>query len=216
MKSKSWDWEKEKNNIWFEPSIESYYFAERWKNANYNRLLDYGCGLGRHSILFAKKGFSVSAFDLSQYGIDFLIKWAEQENLCIKTEVADTAKLPYPDNSFDCIFAYHVISHTTTEGFINVLAEMKRVLKHSGEFFITLCSKETWSFTQANYPKIDENSVLKTDDGAEKNVPHFYVSVDDILKYFSDCTLLDIKHTDHCFFQNKKQNSKHYYILGKK
>jgi hypothetical protein len=32
VKSKAWDWEKEKNNIWLEPCEESYYYVNKWKN----------------------------------------------------------------------------------------------------------------------------------------------------------------------------------------
>jgi ubiquinone/menaquinone biosynthesis C-methylase UbiE len=51
-------------------------------------------------------------------------------------------ELPYKDESFDCILAYHVISHTDTQGIKRILKELNRVLRKSGEFFITLCSKK--------------------------------------------------------------------------
>lgn len=33
--SKAWEWNKENNSIWLEPSEESYYIAHRWKEKNY-------------------------------------------------------------------------------------------------------------------------------------------------------------------------------------
>lgn len=51
--SKEWDWKEEKSSIWVTPSEECYYIANRWRNKGYKDLLDFGCGLGRHSVFFA-------------------------------------------------------------------------------------------------------------------------------------------------------------------
>lgn len=213
--SKAWDWKKENNAVWSRPSEESYYIAERWKAQQQKDILDFGCGLGRHSIYFAKQGFSVSAFDLSEEGVSSLRKWAKDENVNVQTTVCDMLNLPYADNSFDCIFAYHVISHTDTNGMKTILAEIRRILKPGGEIFLSLCSKETWSFKDAGYPKMDDNTVIKTDDGPEKGIPHFFVTLDDIIRLFHEFSLISVRHVDDCYFEGKKCSSKHYFILAK-
>ena len=213
--SKEWKWEKESNPIWLNPSEESYYLANIWNKAGFVDILDFGCGLGRHSIFFAQNGFRVSSFDLSIVGVKHLEKWAERENLKIDTKVVDMLSLPYADDSFDCIFAYHVISHTDTKGIKIIINEIKRVLKEGGEIYLSLCSKETWSFKDACYPKLDENTVIKTDEGPEKDIPHFYVALDDILDLFRDFSITSIRHVDDCYYDGEKRNSKHYFILGK-
>lgn len=86
--------------------------ASKWRESGRIDLLDLGTGLGRNAIYFAKQGFNVTAMDISGYAIDYLKKWAIKENVSIKADVGDMLCLPYPDHSFDCIFAYHVISHT--------------------------------------------------------------------------------------------------------
>lgn len=213
--SKAWNWKEETSLIWLKPSEESYYIANHWKENGYKDVLDFGCGLGRHSIFFAKQGFNVSAFDLSQEGINHLEKWAKNEGLTIDLTIADMISLPYKDSSFDCIFAYHVISHTDTAGMQKILSEIDRILKPDGEIYITLCSKETWSFKDAGYPRIDENTVAKTAEGPEKGIPHFYVTLNDILRLLDDFEIKRIRHTDDCYFDGKEQNSKHYFILAK-
>ena len=214
--SKAWDWNESKNDLWLKPSEESYFIAARWKERGYKELLDFGCGLGRHSVFFAKQGFDVSAFDLSAAGTDHLREWAERENLSIDIQVADMLSLPYPDSTFDCLFAYHVISHTDTAGMRKIMSEVKRVLKPDGELYLTLCSKESWSYVKAGYPHIDENTIIKTDDGPEKGIPHIYFDLDDVLKLFAEINLepLRIRHTDDFYFVDEhKRNSKHYFIL---
>lgn len=212
--SKAWEWQKAQNSIWLMPSEESYYIAQHWKEINVQNVLDLGCGLGRHSIYFAKQGFDVSAFDLSVDGVNHLKQWADNENLSIDIKVANMLDLPYKDNTFDAVFAYHVISHTDSAGIKQIIKEITRVLKVNGELFITLCSKETWSFKDAGYPKLDENTIIKTEDGPENGIPHFYVALDDIINILSNYNVNRIRHTDDCYFDGKKQNSKHYFVMA--
>lgn len=214
--SKAWNWREEKNTYWLTPSEDSYYLANRWKEKGYEKLLDFGCGLGRHAVFFAKQGFQVSAFDLSEEGIDHLEQWAKREGLQIRLHTADMLNLPYEDASFDSIFAYHVISHTDTQGMTTILQQIRRILKPGGEIYLTLCSKETWSFQNPAYPHIDENTVIKTEEGPEKGIPHFYVTLEDVLTLMGEFQIETIRHIDDCYFDGKEQNSKHYFILAKK
>ncbi len=213
--SKAWDWKKEQCSIWLQPSEESYYIAKNWKDKKVENILDFGCGLGRHSVFFSQQGFNVSAFDLSNDATEHLRKWAEKENISVDVTNADMLNLPYKDSSFDGLFAYHVISHTDSVGIKKIISEITRVLNIGGEIYISLCSKETWSFKDAGFPKLDENTVIKTDDGPEKDIPHFYVDIDDILQLFENYDIERIRHTDDCYFSGQKRNSKHFFISAK-
>ncbi len=216
METKAWNWVQADQKIWLEPSEESYYLAHRWKEQGRRSILDLGCGLGRHSVLFARNGFDVSATDLSPDGVKHLKEWAARENLSVKAEAADMMALPYDDAAFDCVFSFHVISHCDTEGIRKVVSEMNRVLKPGGELYCTLCSKESRSFRDAGYPKIDENTVVKTDEGPEKGIPHFFVDLDDLLTLFSGFEIVSVRHVDDCWFGGAKQKSVHYFLLARK
>lgn len=216
VESKGWDWESAEKESWLDPCEESYFYCNKWKKAGKRSVLDLGCGLGRHSLLFARNGFKVTATDISPYGVEFLRRKEKEEGLNIRSLVCDMVSLPFRDNSFDCVFSYLVISHTDTEGFKRIISEIKRVLKPDGEIYITLCSKATWSFKGAGFPKIDENTVVKTDDGPEKDVPHFFVDLDDIKSLMEqDFDLLRIRHIDNCVFEGIVQNNSHYHVWAK-
>lgn len=213
VKSKGWDWQAADDTIWLDPAEESYYYCEKWKKQGRKSVLDLGCGLGRHSILFAKNGFKVTSADISEYAVKAVEKSAEKEGLNIHTVVCDMLNMPFRENSFDCIFSYLAISHTDTEGFTKILNKLKQILKPKGEIFLTLCSKETWSFKEANYPKIDENTVVKTDEGPEKDVPHFFVDLNDVKNLFEpDFKLLRVRHINNCIYDGVIQNNSHYHI----
>jgi ubiquinone/menaquinone biosynthesis C-methylase UbiE len=101
--------------------------------------------------------------DLSPEGVQSTSKWALEEGLHVDVRQGDMLSLPYEEASFDCLFAYHVISHTDTPGVKKIISEIQRVVKPGGEIYVTLCSKETWSYKDAGFPILDENTVLKTD-----------------------------------------------------
>ena len=215
VESRAWDWKKNEQSFWNDPSEESYYLLDRWQNKGYREFLDLGCGLGRHSLLFASRGFAVSALDLSPDAVaDLRAKGAAYDIDC---SCGDMVSLPYPDAAFDCVLAYHVISHTDTAGIREITGEIERVLKKGGEFFVTLCSKKSWSYRDAGYPKYDDNTVIKTGDGPENGIPHFYADDDTVRTVFSGLGLINVRLVqDVVVFGSNLRDSWHYFILGTK
>ena len=210
--SNSWDWESVKDiERWNEPSEEGHHYANVWSRNRNGSVLDLGCGLGRHSILFASHGLKVTAFDSSEYAVDELRKRASELDLDIRCDVGDMHSLPYDDGSFDHVFAYLSISHTDSEGIRKVISEIGRVLVPNGTVFLTLCSKDTWSFKEANLPIIDACTRVRLD-GPEKGIPHVYVDVNDIRELFSEFELIRVRHIDDCLVEGRWQNSKHFHI----
>jgi ubiquinone/menaquinone biosynthesis C-methylase UbiE len=218
IKSKAWDWSKNESDYWLKPCMESFYLVEMWKSKGFKKFLDLGCGLGRHSVLFAQNGYEVKAVDLSEYAVNNLNNWAEREQLSIKTEVCDMLNLPFEDETFDCLMAYNVIYHTDTQGFIKSLEEIKRVLKRNGEVFITLISKNTYSYQRAEqYKRIDSNTILRDENDTEKNVPHFYADIEDIKTYFSEFEFVipTLEQTEYNM-KNSDCYSKHFNLFLRK
>lgn len=216
--SKPWDWSKNTQEFWNDPAQETYFLVNRWKKRNYAKFLDLGCGLGRHSLLFAGNGFQVDSFDLSKDAIDGLLKKAKEGAMPnIRCTHGDMNTLPFKDESFDCLLAYHVISHTDTVGIKRIVDEIYRVLKPGGEFYLTLGSKSAWSFVEAGYPKHDENTIIKREDGPENGIPHFYADENAIAELFARFTLINVQHVqDIIAGKSRLRNSWHYFILGEK
>jgi len=219
IKSKGWDWQivaDEYTEMWKNPCVMSYYLLNRWKTKGKSSFLDLGCGLGRHTVLFAKNGFEVDALDISENAIERAKKWAEDENLSVKFAIGDMIDLPYSDSSFDCILCRNVMSHTNTAGIKKIISEFKRILKTDGECYLTLSSKNTWGYQQ-DWPKVDENTKLLMQEGPEYKVPHFYADYDLIKKLFADFKIEFIYHiADYYDVEGKTYESWHYHVLIKK
>src|SRR3954471_810088 len=66
------------------------------------RLVDLGCGAGRHAIRFARKGFDVMAVDLSRPMLETVRRKAESEGLSLATVQANLCRLGcLPAGRFD-------------------------------------------------------------------------------------------------------------------
>lgn len=221
IKSKAWNWgmlnEETQKEIWLEPSIESYYLVNRWKRQGKKEFLDIGCGLGRHSIQFAKEGFNVTSIDLSQEAIDSAKRWAQDEKLDIQFLHSDMMDIPYEDNSFDCILCRNVISHTDTEGIETIINKIYNLLKINGECFLTLGSKNASTYKDPKNIIVDENTKLRMDEGPEKGVPHFYADMDIIPRLFKKFKIEYLAQSQEFKEKDGKFNSYwHYYLLIRK
>lgn len=214
VESKGWDWENAGHDRWLKPTEDAYALAAQWKEQGVRKILDLGSGLGRHSIYFAKQGFEVSAMDISDYGVGYLKDWAKKEGLSIDAKTGDMLSLPYPDSAFDAVFAYHVISHTDTEGVRKIISEIKRVLCPGGMVFLSLCAKDTPAFASSGWPKLDENTVVCKDEGPDYNVPHFHAGLEDIRELFAGFDIIKVRHINYCIDRGEIQDNRHYYVYA--
>ena len=222
VKSKAWDWNnlnhETRRELWLEPSIESYYLVNRWKTQKKKSFLDLGCGIGRHTIQFAKAGFKTTAEDLSVEALRQTKEWADEENLFINVKYADMLDLPFANNCFDCILCRNVISHTDTQGIIKIIDRIYDMLKADGECFLTLGSKNASTFNDLKNEYIDENTRARMDEGPEKGIPHFYADMDIIPELFKNFEIIDLYQTQE-FHKDENGNYIsfwHYNLLIKK
>ena len=214
VQSKGWDWEhvnEADRSVHLKPTDDSLNCALAWKEAGYESVLDLGTGLGRHAICFAKSGLKVSAIDISEYGIEHLRTWAASEKLEIETRIGDMLSLPYVDKSFDCVFAYHVISHSDSTGIKKIIKEIERVLKPKGVVYLTFSSKETTDFIEAVQPKIDDNTMFWEGGDDVGGSPIFYASIPDITELLSNFTITKIFQREMYNKDDKSNNRKSEY-----
>jgi ubiquinone/menaquinone biosynthesis C-methylase UbiE len=96
---------------------------------------DIGCGDGRYSIKLVEKlrnRLSLTCVDVNYEMLQQISKMTSNfQNL--QTRQAFAEKLPFEDNSLDCIFSFNAIHHFKINEFAK---ECNRVLKNNGLLFI--------------------------------------------------------------------------------
>ncbi len=105
------------------------------------RVLDLGCGLGRHTLALAGIGLSVVGGEVSPSGLAACAAGMRAEGLSPLLACHDMSRLPFADGTFDALLAFNVIYHATTDGLRAVLAEICRVLVPGGSLYLTFIGR---------------------------------------------------------------------------
>ncbi len=95
------------------------------------KLMDAGCGTGLPAFLLAKNGYDVIGIDLSSSSIK---RAQARERANLKFFCADSLKIPFKNEIFDCVATFLVIEHIPD--IPQFIEEMLRVTKHGGRIII--------------------------------------------------------------------------------
>ena len=100
------------------------------------RLLEVGCGIGVDSIQLAKRGFQVTAVDLTENALAVAKQFAARREATVDFRLGNAEGLDFPDESFDAIYSFGVLHHTPD--IKRSVAEVHRVLRPGGTAYVML------------------------------------------------------------------------------
>jgi len=110
------------------------------------RLLDFGCGAGRHSFEAMRRGAVVTALDSDHDALVGANGWVaamldeDKETAEAGGQghvvAADGVALPFPDGCFERVIAAEVLEHVPDD--VKVLAELARVTRPGGVMAVTV------------------------------------------------------------------------------
>jgi ubiquinone/menaquinone biosynthesis C-methylase UbiE len=106
------------------------------------KVLEVGCGAGTDLARFAKGGAIVSGIDLSSSAIALARQNFEQQGLQGDLREADGEHLPFPDATFDLVYAHGVVQYTSDPQAL--VDECRRVLKPGGEAVFQVYNRISW------------------------------------------------------------------------
>jgi len=111
-----------------------------FKRNKIKRVLDLGCGAGRHCIYLAKNGFDVVGVDASLSALKLAKRWGQEENLSVTLMQATMTHIPFRDCQFDALISVSVIHHALKVDIMKTVGEVYRILKRNGLFLANLTS----------------------------------------------------------------------------
>lgn len=146
----------------WEPVIPD--FQKQYKLNVNSSVLDIGCAKGfmMHDMSRLIPGITVKGIDISNYAIENTIE--DMKPHCF---VACATKLPFEDNSFDCVISITTLHNLEKEQLIIALQEIERVKKKYS--FITVDAyhndeekmrMEAWNLTAKTVLHVDEWKLL--------------------------------------------------------
>jgi len=192
---------KEHGAFFEEPHEDIAYIVPLLAGKRARRVLDLGCGSGRHVVHLARNRFSVYGLDSSPEGIKMARARLRNEGLKASLRLQSMTKpLPFKDSFFEAVISVQVIHHATLAEIRKVVKEIARVLKKDGVVYVTVPKLRN----QAEAFQEIESGTFIPLDGLEKGLPHHYFTPKELRELFKDFEITDI-HLD---------SREHYCLLG--
>jgi len=116
-------------------------------------VLEVGCGAGVDLARFARGGAVVTGVDLARSAIELAQANFAQQGLAGTFGVADGEHLPFPDHSFDLVYAHGVVQYTANPK--RLVDECRRVLKPGGEAIFQVYNRISWLNALSKLMKVD-------------------------------------------------------------
>ena len=108
------------------------------------RLLDLGCGVGRHSLLFAAKGWSVVGIDVAAPSLEFARQEAVDAGFDASFLWGDIRSLPLPPNQDIILLAYGTIGTLSPPQARRLVARCRKALSPRGLLVFDAFRKPWW------------------------------------------------------------------------
>jgi ubiquinone/menaquinone biosynthesis C-methylase UbiE len=107
-------------------------------------VLDVGCGSGIATQLLAEAGAHVTAIDLTAWAVETTRRRLAAFGLDGEVLQEDAEQLPFDDASFDLVFAWGVIHHSSDMD--RALAELVRVTRPGGQVVLMVYNRRSLFF----------------------------------------------------------------------
>jgi SAM-dependent methyltransferase len=172
-----------------EPDAEFMGLIPLMQQVGCRKVLDAGCGVGRHLLPLLATGFLVWGVDVDTQVLRLLkdrLKKAAVDATGLYLAQADLNRLPFLAGAFDLVVSIKVINHGFAATFREYCRELDRVLKVGGHLFINVAPREFGEKVRLPQTRELEPGTLvdiATPDGT--NVHHF-PTMEELQEQFSD------------------------------
>lgn len=106
------------------------------------QVLEVGCGAAVDLARFARGGAMVTGVDLAASAIELARANFQQQGLQGDFQVADGEALPFPEGTFDLVYAHGVVQYTANPQ--RLVDECRRVLRPGGEAVFQVYNRISW------------------------------------------------------------------------
>lgn len=119
------------------PNSDCYKVLELMPPTKHLKLLDIGCGEGKDSVFFARNGYDVTAFDISDAGIEKTKRLADKVGVNVKVFKADISDFRL-STQFDILFSSGVLHYIKPEYRKEIFDNYKNHTNKNGMHFFNV------------------------------------------------------------------------------
>ncbi len=175
--------------IWKEPHDLVVELLPILEKIGAKRILDLGCGAGRHLVFLSDHGFISHGTDIAFIGLKSAKNWLIKRGFDASLSQSEMHHLPYASKSFDALVCLYVIYHGTVERIRRAFQEIYRVLKPGGMSLVTFISDRHHRFGHGE--RIEKNTFI-TNIGADAGVPHHFCGREELFQLVRDFEVVQL------------------------
>ncbi|MBF8982972.1 class I SAM-dependent methyltransferase [Lutibacter sp. B2] len=160
------------------------------------KVLDLGCGTGRHVYFMANENIDAYGVDISESGINYTKKLLQENGLQDNLKVSSVDQLPFDNNYFDGLISYGVLYYCKNEEIKKAVDEIYRVLKPTGKGLLFVRNEKDYRYGDGE--EIEKNTFMIKEDDESKcafnengMIMHFFEK-EELVKLFSKFSSVQI------------------------
>jgi ubiquinone/menaquinone biosynthesis C-methylase UbiE len=109
------------------------------------KILDCGAGGAMPPLaIFVEQGFDAWGIDISEDQLDMAKQFCVENDVKINFQKADMQRIPFTNESFDCVYEHYSMCHLSKEATKQAINEMQRVTRKNGFAMLGVISMDTW------------------------------------------------------------------------
>lgn len=156
------------------------------------KILDIGCGEGKDAVYMAKKGYTVTAFDLTESGIAKTKRLAEENRVRIKAYVDDINTFE-SDERFDIIYSSGTLQYLSKDKIQPFFEKIMKMTNPGGLNYFNVFVEKPFIAAAPDWDK--EESLWKTGE---------------LFSWYADWK---IHYIDETIFECSSSSEKHYHCM---
>jgi SAM-dependent methyltransferase len=192
------------------PLPEVVEMANRLEGEGRKRVLDIGCGVGRHTIYLATRGFEVTATDNAPNAIASCKDILEKAGVKAEVLELDMREMPFPDGHFDGVVSSHVIHHGRVEVIASIIGSITRKLSPRGYFVWAMPTPDHFD---CGLGEEIELGTWVSEEHREGPVPHHFCTEEEVYRLLHSYEIISLRKEDH---RDDGRLRSHWRLLARK
>ena len=208
-------------DLWQDPKIVAHWekippvpqvveMADLLESADRRRVLDIGCGLGRHTVYLAARGFDVTATDNAPAALAACRKSLDDLNLHAELLQLGMTAMAFPSGRFDGVVASNVIHHADLATLERILTSITEMLAPAGLFVWVTPTPRHFAFGRGR--EVEPNTWIGSE-AADGDLPHHYSTEAEVRALLHAYEVLAIEERD---YRDDQGTRFHWRVLARK
>jgi 2-polyprenyl-3-methyl-5-hydroxy-6-metoxy-1,4-benzoquinol methylase len=184
------------------------------------RVLDIGCGPGRHVAYLAREGFETYGIDYSGFAIEMAEELCNREGFDAEIKKERIEEMSFENGFFDCVIDCATIQHNFTEEIQESVEEVHRVLKTGGTFFWMARAQADSFYSEGTEEEpgtcvFHQKSVVTDKDAEKVEKPTHFFEEAELREILDDFGSVTVEYTERTFNEMSEKIA-HYIVVAQK